>query len=211
MGAGRTGLTAHETVPPHETVPRAAAMTSIRIIGGSRRGHRLRVPVAGAVRPTGERVREAVFDVLGPIEGLAVLDLFAGSGALGLEALSRGARMATFVENDPQVVGLLSDNARALGFGATAEVLTRDYQEALATFTARGRSFDLLFVDPPYRMLSQVMRVLDPCLPSVLAADGVAVVEGPRGVTLDTALDVVFERRYGNTMITMITKGRGHQ
>lgn len=186
-------------------------MTSIRIIGGSRRGHRLRVPVAGAVRPTGERVREAVFDVLGPIEGLAVLDLFAGSGALGLEALSRGARMATFVENDPEVLGVLQENTRALGFATTAEVLKSDYQEALAAFAARGRSFDLLFVDPPYRMLSQVMGVLDPCLPSMLAADGVAVVEGPLGVTLVTALDVVFERRYGSTMVRMITKGRGYR
>ncbi len=186
-------------------------MTTLRIIGGSRRGHRLRVPVSAVVRPTGERVREAVFDVLGPIEGLAVLDLFAGSGALGLEALSRGARMATFVENDPQVLGVLHDNVRALGFSATAEVLNTDYKDALSAFAARGRSFDLLFVDPPYRMLAQVMGVLDPCLLNVLAADGVAVVEGPLGVTLDTVLDVVFERRYGSTMVTMITKGRGYR
>jgi 16S rRNA (guanine966-N2)-methyltransferase len=183
----------------------------IRIIGGSRRGHRLRVPAAGAVRPTGERVREAVFDVLGPIEDLTVLDLFAGSGAMGFEALSRGARIATFVESDPRVLGLLHDNARSLGFAETAEVLKSDYQEALAAFAARGRLFDLLFVDPPYRMLSQVMRALVPYLSSVLATDGVVVVEGPWGVSLDTVLDVVFERRYGSTMVTMITKGRGHR
>lgn len=192
-------------------MPRTPRMTSIRIIGGSRRGHRLRVPVAGAVRPTGERVREAVFDVLGPIEDLTVLDLFAGSGALGLEALSRGARTATFVEDDPQVLGVVHDNARALGFTASAEVLKSDYQDALAVFAASGRSFDLLFVDPPYRMLSQVMRLLDPCLPRLLAADGVVVVEGPLGVSLATALEVVFERRYGSTMVTMITKGRGYR
>jgi len=183
----------------------------IRIIGGSRRGHRLRVSSAGVVRPTGDRVREAIFDVLGPIEGLAVLDLFAGSGAMGLEALSRGARMATFVEGDSRVLGVLRDNARALGFGATAEALNTDYQDALSTFAALGRSFDLLFADPPYRMLSQVMGVLDPYLPRVLRVDGVAVIEGPLGVALDTALDIVFERRYGNTMVTMITKGRGHR
>ena len=205
-GAGRTGSTAHETA-----VRVDARMTSIRIIGGSRRGHRLRVPVAGAVRPTGDRVREAVFDVLGPIEDLTVLDLFAGSGALGFEALSRGAGTATFVESDPQVLEVLHDNARALGFTTAAEVLKSDYQDALAVFAAGGRSFDLLFVDPPYRMLSQVMGVLDPWLPGVLAADGVAVVEGPLDASLDTALDVVFERRYGSTMVTMITKGRGHR
>jgi 16S rRNA (guanine966-N2)-methyltransferase len=182
----------------------------IRIVGGSRRGHRLRVPPDGEVRPTGDRVREAVFDVLGPVDNLTVLDLFAGSGALGFEALSRGARTATFVDSDPRVLGVLRDNARALAF-ADAEVLKSDYQDALAVFAARGRSFDLLFVDPPYRMLSQVMGVLDPCLPGVLTADGVAVVEGHFGDAPDTALDVVFQRRYGGTMVTMITKGRGHR
>jgi 16S rRNA (guanine966-N2)-methyltransferase len=186
-------------------------MTSIRIIGGSRRGQRLRVPPAGEVRPTGDRVREAVFDALGPVEDLTVLDLFAGSGALGFEALSRGARTATFVDDDPRVLGVLRDNARALAFAAAAEVLKCDYQDALAVFAARGRSFDLLFVDPPYRMLSEVMGVLDPCLPGVLTADGVAVVEGPFGDPPDTALDVVFQRRYGGTLVTMITKGRGHR
>ena len=149
--------------------------------------------------------------MLGPMEGLAVLDLFAGSGAMGFEALSRGARIATFVESDPRVLGVLHDNARALGFTTAAEVLKSDYLEALAAFAACGRSFDLLFVDPPYRMLSQVMRALVPYLSSVLATDGVVVVEGPWGVSLDTVLDVVFERRYGSTMVTMITKGRGHR
>jgi 16S rRNA (guanine966-N2)-methyltransferase len=149
--------------------------------------------------------------VLGPIEGLTVLDLFAGSGALGLEALSRGARTATFVERDPQVLQVLHGNVRALGFTTAAEVLNSDYQDALAAFGACGRSFDLLFVDPPYRMLSQVMRVLDPCLPIVLAADGAVVVEGPLGTSLDTMFEVVFERRYGSTMVTMIAKGRGHR
>lgn len=148
---------------------------------------------------------------MGPIEDLTVLDLFAGSGALGFEALSRGARSATFVERDPQVLRVLHDNARALEFTTAAEMLQCDYQEALAVFTAAGRSFDLLFVDPPYRMLSQVMRLLDPCLPSLLPADGVVVVEGPLGVSLDTAMDVVFERRYGSTMVRMITKGRGYR
>jgi len=186
-------------------------MTSIRIIAGSRRGHRLRVPVAGSVRPTTDRVREAVFDVLGPIEDLAVLDLFAGSGALGLEALSRGARTATFVESDPQVLGVLHDNIRTLGFSAASEVLQSDYRDALAALSARGRSFDLLFVDPPYRMLSQVMGVVDPYLAGVLATDGVAVVEGSDHPPLDDSFDLVFERRYGTTMVRMIAKGRGYR
>lgn len=186
-------------------------MTFIRIVGGSRRGHRLRVPPGGGVRPTGERVREAVFDVLGPVEGLAVLDLFAGTGAFGFEALSRGASKATFVENDPNVLRVLQDNARTLEFGRAAEVLDQEYDRALADFPAAGRVFDLLFVDPPYRMLSQVMGVLDPCLPGLLAPEGVVVVEGPLSGSAHITLDVMFQRRYGNTMVTMITKRRGHR
>lgn len=183
-------------------------MTFIRIVGGSRRGHRLRVPTGGGVRPTGERVREAVFDVLGPVEGLAVLDLFAGTGAMGFEALSRGASRATFVENDANVLRVLRDNARGLDFGTHAEVLDKGYERALADFSAAKRVFDLLFVDPPYRMLSQVAEVLDLRLPALLAPEGVVVVEGPLSVSACSALDIMFQRRYGNTMITMIVTRR---
>jgi 16S rRNA (guanine966-N2)-methyltransferase len=160
------------------------------------------------VRPTGERVREAVFDVLGPVEGLAVLDLFAGTGAMGFEALSRGASRATFVENDANVLRVLRDNARGLDFGTHAEVLDKGYERALADFSAAKRVFDLLFVDPPYRMLSQVAEVLDLRLPALLAPEGVAVVEGPLSGSACSALDIMFQRRYGNTMITMIVTRR---
>ena len=105
---------------------------TLRIVGGRKRGRRLKVPLRGEVRPTADRVREAIFDALGPVEGLQVLDLFAGSGAMGLEALSRGASRCVFVEGDGQVAAVLRQNIAGLGFTpASAPVLVTDYVRAV--------------------------------------------------------------------------------
>lgn len=181
-------------------------MAVLRIVAGERRGHRLRVP-PGDVRPTGERVREAVFDVLGSVEGEKVLDLFAGSGALGLEALSRGASRAVFVEADRLTARVLRRNIAALSYEDRSEVLAADHLHALDRLAARGELCDLLFVDPPYRMLAQVLADLGPRLPCILASGGRVVVEGPVGVEFDGGLDVVFRRQYGRTLITIIDGG----
>ncbi len=182
-------------------------MSGIRIVAGEWRGHRLAVPKGASVRPTSERVREAVFDVLGPVTGHRVLDLFAGSGALGLEALSRGASHATFVEVDAHVAAVLEKNISSVRYGERTRVMRCEYGQALTRLAAAGSSFDLLFVDPPYRILEQVMGVLDPCLPGLLEADGLAVIEGPPGGKVHAAGEVLFSRRYGNTVVTMIAKG----
>jgi 16S rRNA (guanine(966)-N(2))-methyltransferase RsmD len=178
-------------------------MSGLRIIAGSRRGHRIRIPGNAPVRPTGERVREALFAVLGRLEGEAVLDLFAGSGALGLEALSRGAGLAVFVESDRAVADVLRANIGLLRFAEVARVLPLDYDRALRVLLREGRSFDLLFIDPPYRMLPDVARTLTPVIARLLTPAGLAIIEGPRGTPLDLGLPVVFERRYGDTTITM--------
>jgi 16S rRNA (guanine966-N2)-methyltransferase len=197
-------------------------MPQVRIIAGERKGHRIDVPRGSAVRPTAERVREAVFSALGDVTGLTVLDLFAGTGAMGLESLSRGAATVTFVESARDVVAVLRGNIRALAYEDTAVVLPLDYRRALARLrvpadeaeespagapgvsgSVRGPGFDLLFVDPPYRMLPDVLAVLAPTLPSLLAPDGLVVVEGPRGLQVDLGLGIVFERRYADTVITM--------
>jgi 16S rRNA (guanine966-N2)-methyltransferase len=197
-------------------------MAQVRIIAGERKGHRIRVPRGAAVRPTAERVREAVFAALGDIVALRVLDLFAGTGALGLEALSRGAAAATFVERDRDVAAVLRQNIGALDYETRALVLPMDYRRALslihgarslsaptvgemgpgAAGTAGG-VFDLLFVDPPYRMLVDVLAELAPVLPSLLTPEGLVVVEGPRGLKVDLGAGIVFERRYADTVITM--------
>ena len=197
-------------------------MAQLRIIAGERKGHRIRVPRGVVVRPTAERVREAVFAALGDVAGLRVLDLFAGTGALGLEALSRGAAGATFVESDRAAAEVLRGNVLALRYEARAVVLPLDYRRALAHLRAGSGAldrtshneggggerksvggFDLLFVDPPYRMLPDVLAALTPELPSLLTPGGLAVVEGPRGLKVDLGLGIVFQRRYADTVITM--------
>ena len=122
----------------------------MRIVAGKWRGRTLRAPKGHAVRPTQDRVREAVFDILaGRVEGTAVLDLFAGTGAMALEALSRGASSAVLVESEPRVFEVLRRNVASLGAGE-AEALLSDYRQAVRLLRARRKRFDLVFLDPPY-------------------------------------------------------------
>src|SRR3954452_8003358 len=124
----------------------------MRVIAGAFRGRTLQAPRGRRTRPTADRVREAVFSMLGPVDGLRVLDLFAGSGALAIEALSRGAAEAILVERDPRALAAISRNVEATG--AAAAVRRRD---ALAWLRAyREAPFDLVFVDPPYDAASRL-------------------------------------------------------
>jgi 16S rRNA (guanine(966)-N(2))-methyltransferase RsmD len=165
------------------------------------------VPKGVVLRPTSERVREAVFAALGPLEGESVLDLFAGTGALGIEALSRGASQATFVERDRAVAAVLRQNLEMMALTAQSQVLVQDYEKALRILLQEGRAFDLLFVDPPYRILPAVARTLTPVIQRLLTRSGLAVIEGPRHIPSDLGLQVVFERRYGDTTILMLRPG----
>lgn len=178
----------------------------LRIVAGTRRGRYIKVP-RGNVRPTSEMVREAIFNVLGPVGGLTVLDLFAGSGALGLEALSRGAASCTFVEADPAVAAFLRENIRALGYERAGNVLVAPHEHALESLIKSGKRFDLLFVDPPYRILSEVEESLATRIGSVLAAAGVVVIESDKTSQVTFGLTPVFARTYGDTKITMVKTG----
>jgi len=175
----------------------------VRIIAGYKRGHRLKVP-PGEVRPTSDMVREAIFDALGPVVGLRVLDLFAGTGAMGLEALSRGAAHCVFVEVGPKVVTVLRENIAALGYEGSSEVLAVSYTAGLAALVERGCQFDLLFVDPPYRMLPEVEETLVSVVPSLVSRNGLVVMESSRSVHPTLGGTTVFDRVYGNTRVTMV-------
>ena len=148
----------------------------MRIIAGSRKGARLFAPKGLDTRPTGDRVREAAFNLIGPVDGADVLDLFAGSGAMGLEALSRGAARAVLVDHDADAVRTIVRNVDKLGLTG-AVVLRDDARRVLAAEAAAGRRYDLVLVDPPYSMLSTHLPMLAAHLPPVLSPDGVAVVE----------------------------------
>ena len=174
----------------------------MRIIAGSRKGARIFAPGGLETRPTGDRAREAAFNLIGPVDGADVLDLFAGSGAMGLEALSRGAARATFVENDRAAAATIVRNLEKLGLeGAT--VIRDDAARALAADAAAGRRYDLVLIDPPYRMLAGLLPTLALYLPSVVAPDGLVVVESDARHEPELPLPKRTSRRYGSARITV--------
>jgi 16S rRNA (guanine966-N2)-methyltransferase len=173
----------------------------VRIIAGTRKGHTIYAPRGLDTRPTSDRVRENVFNILGPLDGAAVLDLYAGSGAMGLEALSRGAARAVFVEVDRDAVRTIERNLDKLRLSAT--VLRQDAVTALATEAGTGRKYDLVLVDPPYGMYPDVEAKLARYLPSVLSEDGVVVVETDARVEPELPLPQRTTRRYGQARITV--------
>ena len=169
----------------------------MRVIAGVHGGRRLTAPRGAATRPTADRVREALFSVLGDVGGLTVLDLFAGSGALGIEALSRGAAQAVFVERAAPALAALRANLDALGLDA--RVHRGDARAFVRNASAAGRTYDLVFLDPPYRDAERLGRELD--LGSVLAPGGRLVSESDHRSPLAIDLPLTFERRYGDTLI----------
>jgi len=123
----------------------------VRIIGGEKRGHRLVEWHAAGIRPLRDRVRTALFDILAErVVGAEFLDLFAGTGAVGLEALSRGAKRAMFVDSSARAIRIIRENARRLGYEDRTEVVQGDAPEAVRMLARRGRKFDLVFVGAPY-------------------------------------------------------------
>lgn len=184
----------------------------MRIVAGKFRGKQLNSPSDGSIRPTADRVRESMFNILssrlGPVfEGLRVLDLFAGTGALGLEALSRGASHVTFVDTGAEARGLIRDHIEAFGAGGVAKLLRRD-ATALGVPGTLGK-FDLVFLDPPYgqglgeRALSEIAThgwLADGAM--IVFEDSVdAAVTIPEGFTLDD------RREYGAAAVLFLTFG----
>jgi 16S rRNA (guanine(966)-N(2))-methyltransferase RsmD len=169
----------------------------MRVVAGAYGGRTLRAPRGSTTRPTSDRVREALFSVLGPLDGLTVLDLFAGSGALGIEALSRGAAAATFVDSSPAAVAAIRANLVSLGLGA--EVRRQDARAYLRA--AGGSTFGLVFADPPYRALAKLAGELGELLPPLLAPAARVVVESDRREPAVLELPLLTERRYGDTVI----------
>jgi 16S rRNA (guanine966-N2)-methyltransferase len=174
----------------------------MRIIAGSRKGHTIHAPKGLDTRPTSDRVRENVFNIVAPwVEGARVLDLYAGSGAMGLEALSRGAEAAIFVEADAEAVRAIERNLDKLRLTG-ARVVRGDATTGLAQETSAGRKYDLVLADPPYDMTDY--SVLSRYLPRVLADDGLLVFETAARTEPELAdLAVRTSRKYGRTRVTV--------
>src|SRR5579859_409056 len=178
----------------------------MRIVAGTRKGARIFAPKGPDTRPTGDRVREAVFNLVGPIDGATVLDLYAGSGAMGLEALSRGAESAVFVEADRDACRAIKRNLDKLGLDG-AEIACRD---ALSFLAAERRRFDLILVDPPYDMVESVAVRLAVYLPAVLAENGLVALESSSRLEPELPpLEIRTSRRYGAARVTLYENAHG--
>ena len=170
----------------------------MRVVAGEFRGRRLAAPRGSRTRPTADRVREALFSMLGDVSGARVLDLYAGSGALGIEALSRGAESAVFVERDPRAVAAIERNLESLG--VEEEVLRED----VVRFLRRASGiFDLVFCDPPYDWASRLAGPLTEHLPDVTSEDARIVTESDKRNPLELPFPLVTERTYGDTRIAI--------
>ncbi len=152
-------------------------------------------------------MKEAVFNMLGSLEGTRVLDLFAGSGALGIEALSRGAAHATFIERDPRAIGVIRSNLEALGYGESSTVTRADVERWLASWPEEATAAGVILADPPYNdaVLDRALRLLD----GRATEGGLVVVEHSSRQPLAPLqrLQAVRHRRYGDTAVTLLEAG----
>jgi 16S rRNA (guanine966-N2)-methyltransferase len=171
----------------------------MRVIAGTYRGRTLRAPRGRATRPTSDRVREALFSILGEIVGTTVLDLFAGSGALAIEALSRGASNATLIDSSPAAIEVIRRNLETLRIDA--EVVRADALAWCEQAKRRARQYDLVFLDPPYRHGSPLGAQLTAALAGAIAPGARVVAESDRRQPLGLGLPLLDERRYGDTLI----------
>ena len=178
-------------------------MSNLRVIAGSYRGRRLHAPRGKATRPTSARVREALFSILGDLSGSRVLDLYAGSGALGIEALSRGAESVVFVEHDRAALACIRENLAAIGASNHARVLP---VRVAAAFSALGdERFELVFCDPPWDDLDEAARALEKLTAPRYLADSARVVleHSARDSSPDVSgLVAVDHRRWGDTAVS---------
>jgi 16S rRNA (guanine966-N2)-methyltransferase len=185
----------------------------MRIVGGRLKGRVLAAPSSRAIRPTSERLRESIFDILehrypGHVEGQRVVDLFAGSGALAIEALSRGARFALLVDNGAEARALLRANVEALGLGGVTRIWRADATK-LGSAPSAG-PFRLAFLDPPYGQDLAGTALAALVAGDWLEADALCVVEEAVNAEIATpaGLQRVDERRYGDTRILILERAR---
>lgn len=178
----------------------------MRIIAGSARGRRLKTPRGKNTRPTSDRVREALFNILSPyLAGCSFLDLFAGSGAVGLEALSRGAARAVLVEMHRTALVALRENIELTGFQDKAEVLPLDVREALFYLGQRGDKFNVIYLDPPYyqNLVEPILQQIGAV--SILHVDGIVVAESAVHDKVPWEIEGLVcwrEKEYGDTRLS---------
>jgi 16S rRNA (guanine966-N2)-methyltransferase len=182
----------------------------MRIIGGEARGRTVRLPGGCRIRPTADRVKKSLFDILHPVTGKSFLDLFAGTGNVGLESLSRGAHFAVFVERDVRLVEAIRKNLAQLGFCKRAEVVAADAVRGLGRLVQRKERFDIIFADPPYDegLAVETLKWLE--REDLLEEGGIVVLQHSMRETLEglqiQAMAITDQRRYGDTVLTFLKR-----
>jgi len=180
----------------------------MRIISGTSRGRKLGTLKNNIIRPTSDRVKESIFNILGKeVEGKIVLDLFAGTGSLGIEALSRGARSVLFVERGRQALRLIKKNLSQCGMEGQSEILPKDVYRAIGILRQRGKSFDLILMDPPYEqgLIQKALKKLDS--EKIYHKDSILVIEHDRREPLPDVTgrwDLIRQRRIGDTVVSFL-------
>lgn len=183
----------------------------MRIVAGVAKGRAIAGPKKSkAIRPTADRVRESIFNILGQwMDGLSVLDLFAGTGALGLEAMSRGAVSLVLVDQDKEALSLCRENAEALGFFPKTRIVASPVQKALEQLSREQRKFELVFADPPYaaRVVADLLEALEQS--AVLSDGGTFVIEHDKreeAPELHAGFQRVDQRKFGDTQVSFYRK-----
>ena len=177
----------------------------VRVISGSARGLKLNTPGDERVRPTTDRVKESMFNIVQDwVYDSQVLDLFAGSGALGIEALSRGASQAVFCDNSLDSIKIIKSNIEKARVADRSQIVSGDFKRCLRDMGAKNQSFDMIFVDPPYYkgLFEEVLDTIRAC--KILKKDGIVIVEhdAKRTIGQVEGLEVYKEKKYGITMLT---------
>ena len=180
----------------------------MRVLTGQSKGKRLKVPRGKSLRPTAARIKKSMFDILGPeVAGARALDLFSGSGNLGIEALSLGAESCVFVEKNPATAGTIARNLRSCGYAERSRILNFDFRKALSMLSAENRGFDLVFVDPPYELYEKTEpQELAREIRSVVGEKGVMVIEHPSGNVVNSEGFQVRTRKYGGTSVSFLRR-----
>ncbi len=184
------------------------AYISMRVLTGQSKGKRLKVPRGKSLRPTAARIKKSIFDILGPeVQQTRVLDLFSGSGNLGIEALSLGAESCVFVEKNPATAGIIAQNLRSCGYTEQSRVLNFDFRKALSMLSAENRGFDLVFIDPPYEFYEKTEpHALAREIRSVVGEKGIMIIEHPSGDVMKSEGFDVRTRKYGGTSVSFLRR-----
>jgi 16S rRNA (guanine(966)-N(2))-methyltransferase RsmD len=186
----------------------------MRIISGTSKGRKLATPKNPSLRPTSDRVKESIFNILrGQIEGGMVLDLFAGTGNLGIEALSRGAKKVIFVEKGRHALRLIQKNLAQFGLEERSEVLPIDANRAIGILKQRGKTFDLIFMDPPYEKGLIEKTLVKLSSHQIYHRGSILVIEHHRRELLPSVAhgwNLIRQRQIGETVISFLTPRRDH-